>query len=743
MHSQSAISNGIYLDCADIFYSHIMIYFKNYQVVFAILAPVSAVQAQEVAEKIGVQGDGTAQNIRKVEIRANSETYIARRDDTAAKIIVGQEEINKYGETNIVDVLKRVPGITVTGGEIQMRGLGAGYTQILVDGERTSAGFSLDSIPPSIIERVEILRSATAEFSTQSIAGTINIVLKRKIKNNQDQIKLDARRGAGWTGGFGTIQLSDRFEKFSYLIISNLLHEGKTDEIEYLTQTIPVGLLNEYHENYRVIKNVNTDFFNIVPRLTWNLENGNTIAWQSFLNFGKTSSIAQTRTTGRTSLSLRNKEIADNTYKRNLSFRTEVNWTKKLDNGGEFNSKISGLYAMPSNDYAGAYLPNGDYKDASEVIKSKSREKNIASMGKLKKPLFKNHSIDMGWELRHIERKSQENDVIKNSSVNLSLNSYNSAINQTSVYLQDDWEVHENAAIYLGARWEGINTRALGAKFEEIAVRSAVFSPIFQTLWKPFESKDDQLRLAVTRTYKAPTLEDIIPLHQFAVQNNQNTPDREGNPHLRPELALGVDTSYEHYWSKDAMFSVSASTRNIKDYSHKILLEKNGRWVTTTENIGSARTYSLEIESRFPILKNIGKKIPLDMRISVNKNWSKVASIPFPENRVAEQVPLSANLGVDYKANAFATGANFVFKSVNSSRVSLTQTIYSGTTRDINAYALWKLDPKTQFRTSVSTSLNQRAVTSSIYQDGVGSSTRQTLGYPERPTVRAVLEVKF
>ncbi|MFA9347892.1 TonB-dependent receptor plug domain-containing protein, partial [Escherichia coli] len=91
--------------------------------------------------------------------------------------------------TNVLDVLKRVPGITVNtgangrGGEIRMRGLGAGYTQILVNGERAPAGFSIDSLAPDSIERIEVLRAASAEFSTQSVAGTINIILKRSVKN--------------------------------------------------------------------------------------------------------------------------------------------------------------------------------------------------------------------------------------------------------------------------------------------------------------------------------------------------------------------------------------------------------------------------------------------------------------------------------------------------------------------------------------------------------------------------------
>src|SRR5262249_51911856 len=105
------------------------------------------------------------------------------------------EEINKYGDSNVMDVLKRLPGITVDsgpggrGGTIRMRGLGTGYTQILVNGERMPPGFSLDNIAPDMIERIEIIRGATAEFSTQAIAGTINVVLRRAFSQQSAELR--------------------------------------------------------------------------------------------------------------------------------------------------------------------------------------------------------------------------------------------------------------------------------------------------------------------------------------------------------------------------------------------------------------------------------------------------------------------------------------------------------------------------------------------------------------------------
>src|SRR5438874_8281810 len=51
--------------------------------------------------------------IQTVQVRGAAASYDARRDDTASKTVLDAEEIRKYGDTNVFDVLKRAPGVTV------------------------------------------------------------------------------------------------------------------------------------------------------------------------------------------------------------------------------------------------------------------------------------------------------------------------------------------------------------------------------------------------------------------------------------------------------------------------------------------------------------------------------------------------------------------------------------------------------------------------------------------------------
>ena len=134
--------------------------------------------AQEAPADATPKVQGT--ELKAVEIRANRETE-ERRQSTAAKIVIGREEIERYGDSTLGELFKRLSGVTVDGrpgqgGAPRMRGLGSGYTQILIDGERAPRGFSTDDIAPEQVERIEIMRAPTAETGARAVGGTINII---------------------------------------------------------------------------------------------------------------------------------------------------------------------------------------------------------------------------------------------------------------------------------------------------------------------------------------------------------------------------------------------------------------------------------------------------------------------------------------------------------------------------------------------------------------------------------------
>jgi iron complex outermembrane receptor protein len=125
-----------------------------------------------------------------------------RRDSSASKIIITRDDIEQYGDSNLGDVMRRLPGVTIggrpgRGGPPAMRGMGGGFTQILINGERVAPGFSIEQITPEMVERIEILRAPTAETGTRAVAGTINVVLREPLRQRNNDIRAQVQEERG------------------------------------------------------------------------------------------------------------------------------------------------------------------------------------------------------------------------------------------------------------------------------------------------------------------------------------------------------------------------------------------------------------------------------------------------------------------------------------------------------------------------------------------------------------------
>lgn len=111
-----------------------------------------------------------------------------RTETTAPTLSYGLEYFQRFEPLTAGDAMKRVPSVTFLSDILEsdgarLRGLDPGYTQILINGERVpGAGldrsFFVDRIPAELIERIEVVRSASANRSGDAMAGALNIVLR-------------------------------------------------------------------------------------------------------------------------------------------------------------------------------------------------------------------------------------------------------------------------------------------------------------------------------------------------------------------------------------------------------------------------------------------------------------------------------------------------------------------------------------------------------------------------------------
>jgi outer membrane receptor protein involved in Fe transport len=679
-------------------------------------------------------------------VRGTADAYDPRRDDTASKIVVNHEEIIKYGDNNVMDVLKRLPGVTVSGANVRMRGLGNGYTQVLINGERAPAGFSIDSLAPDVIERIEVLRAASAEYSTQSIAGTINIVLKKAIKNAQRELKAGGGKGSDYKGANANLQMSDRDGALSYSLSLNAFY-NKYDRGSVARDegSNPAGLVTLARET---VERSDGDFaaFNAAPRLNWTLAGGDTFTVQGYANANKGTFRNHETISTQIGAAPQYAQTDTPTRFHNEFGRVDLNWVHKYDDGAKLDLKFGASDSDNFNHtqkFGRAPSAALTYDSTVEIA---SNEKGISYTAKYATAAANGHAfssgVDGGTTRRTDTRAQREVALVGAFPVN-SDEDFDADVTRFAAYAQDEWNITKAWSMYLGARWEGIRTRSAGNTFATSTSDSAVWSPILQTLYKLPDAKGDQLRLALTRTYKAPSTQSLVPRRFTSINNSPTEPDYQGNPKLKPELAFGIDASFEHYWSEGALLSVSTSMRRISDYTrNRVVLDAGGRYVSMPTNDGNAITRGLELEAKFPLKAVMDHAPAVDLRASLSRNWSRVEGVPGPDNRLDGQTPLSATLGVDYKEGALTTGGTLVFKNGGPVRVSINQTSYQNVRRELDAYALWKFDPKLGLRISLNNLLRQDNQFASSYVTD-GAVLRRSAVAPSGVTVRAMLELKF
>ncbi|WLI88496.1 TonB-dependent receptor [Massilia sp. R2A-15] len=720
----------------------------------AIFGAFAAHAAGQQDSTIKAPADKPAAPIQKVEIKGAAASYDARRNDTATKIVVSQEDILRNGDTTIGEVLKRLPGVTVggvqgRGGDIRMRGLGSGYTSILLNGEPAPAGFSLDSLSPDMIERIEIMRAATAEYSTQAIAGAINIVLKRAIVTAQREIKAGFQEEHGHYGTNINYQLADKKGPLSYAIGGAVTYAKFERPSEVVTERYdPAGPLNTLR---RADERSSGHFeaFNVSPRVNWTLGPGDVITSQSFINInrftGDNSEHVNTLVGSAPPYSATRVLIKSDSE----LVRSDLSWTRKLAEGAKLDAKAGVNY-----NHRDTRAPSFNYNEKDELlierlITSGVVDKGFTASGKYSTPIFEGHALAAGWDGAY--NKRNEDRIQRESSTKVKADNldqvFEANVRRLALFAQDEWTVTPRWSVYFGLRWEGIETRSEGDGYAAIDNKSSVWSPLFQTLWKIPGSKSDQLRLGLTRTYKAPAVNNLIP-RRFASNNNSEiSPDFQGNPALRPELAWGLDLAYEHYLEGGGLLTASTYVRRIEDAIHNKTdpVPVNGKYISMPVNDGIANTHGIELEAKLPV-RSMWKTAPnIDFRANVSRNWSRLESVAGPNNRIDSQTPFSGTVGADWKLDKLplTLGSSYSFQNGGPVRIAKYQYAYSVPKRSLDMYGLWKFNPKNQLRVSVANALHQQNVQQSIFDDSEQGRRSETTITPTYVVVRALMEMKF
>lgn len=146
-----------------------------------------------------------------------------RTEVVVAVDVIGRDEIEASASQDVVEVLRRVPGVDIVRGggigqqaSVFIRGTNPNHALVLIDGVRVAAlgtgAYAWEHLPLAQIERIEIVRGPRAAlWGADALGGVIQIFTRREVRpyadlqlGSHDTYGLDAgtgRRGA--RGSFG------------------------------------------------------------------------------------------------------------------------------------------------------------------------------------------------------------------------------------------------------------------------------------------------------------------------------------------------------------------------------------------------------------------------------------------------------------------------------------------------------------------------------------------------------------
>ncbi|MDJ0812708.1 MAG: TonB-dependent receptor [Woeseiaceae bacterium] len=168
------------------------------------LAQDTAAESDEVLEEIVTTGS----RIKRADLDSASPVTVLQRDD----ILAG-------GLTDVGNIIQKMPSMsgspigttTNNGGSgavlIDLRGMGTARTVTLINGQRTVDGGDFQTIPSTMIERVEVLKDgASAVYGADAVSGVVNIITRKDFEGIEVTAQtadwFDTDSGAQYSFGF-------------------------------------------------------------------------------------------------------------------------------------------------------------------------------------------------------------------------------------------------------------------------------------------------------------------------------------------------------------------------------------------------------------------------------------------------------------------------------------------------------------------------------------------------------------
>lgn len=614
----------------------------------AAVAPLAlAMAAPAVAQSGPSQQD--PQNVPTTsldEVIVNGEPVMRNRTDNVVPTLsYDLEYFQRFEPLTVGDALKRVPSVAflsdvLESDGVRLRGLDPGYTQILINGERVpGAGvdrsFFVDRIPAELIERIEVVRSSSANRSGDAVAGAINIVLRDALSLDGGYVRLGALHwedseygqwggtyGAVWGGEVGPGRLlvganvqDRRNPKNKYSI--------RYDEPDGEIQNTEVQTDVRDGTDYSVNADYQVDVAGGELRLTGAFVRTDRFQDEDSLEYDEgIEDTAHLAVVNDNDLDIRTDNLSLGArYERDMfggETMVKLGYASIDDDQYEFEGESEYLrdaITFPDEDRYTLDSTTTDIKD--EELSASLRHRRDLSNGV---------RVEFGVQWAQKDRDSLISETprirfnVPNApgvrpavpafGASLPVIGGDATIEETRIdpYLMFSGE---NGALKweAGLRYETTDSSVTGnlnepgdpVVFETVDNDYAFLLPSFSLRYRLTD--EDRLTFSVARTVRRPNFDHLSPA---TLQEEIGDNDFVGNPNLQPESAWGVDAGFEHRIGRRGVVGVNAFYRDITDLIEDTNTGDEGSGgpgtsIYTVDNVGDGQVWGLEFDLSTPL----------------------------------------------------------------------------------------------------------------------------------------------
>jgi outer membrane receptor for ferrienterochelin and colicin len=534
------------------------------------------------------------------------------------KIVYNASDLTSQNGGTAGDILKNMPSVAMGGSpnhnrDIRLRGLGSGYTQVLINGKNSGISGNnretvLDQIPASAIDYIEIITNPSAEYQGDGINGIVNIVLKKG--NANDTIKGSISFLADNTDGYnGSLSLSQQKEKFEYYVGYDRLQKN-IDNDKFSDRTI---LKNGLYDGTQTIhQKEEKSFLNENFRVDGKYKLWKGAIISSGFIFGR-------------QLEVKNKDIEINTTKadssfKDRSFRTEpelkdnkfyeysFDFRQAFKNNSVLKASISYLdFNQPKTKgieiqkikLNGIYDGNPTLQEETEILKDDNYFVNLDYT----LPIGEKNKVKMGYRLASLNR-NLDNSLAKFNhsegkweSSQSNQNNFIFSENTHALYVTDELN-YKFIKLKAGVRAE--QTNLYNESPLDGIKKTSAYLMVLPSISAQFNIDRTQYIIAgFGKRVRRPAFKDLSPF----LDDRDPLRIKEGNPDLKPEFSYNYELGYLKNF-KNFNIGINIFHRDIHDLIEKVITEDaNNIQYTRPDNLSGAFLTGVEIMSSAQLTK--------------------------------------------------------------------------------------------------------------------------------------------